>query len=102
MSLFADLTDVQRAAIADCLAAVTFKQGDVIIKQGQLITSTSKFYIVQEGQVDCFRTGWRVRKSYKPAVHALFQRSLQHHRVISSFLQCFLGYSRAYQVSLQR
>jgi cAMP-dependent protein kinase regulator len=49
------LTDEQRAAIADCLALETFKFGEKINSQDEPVTTGSKFYIVHEGQVQCFR-----------------------------------------------
>lgn len=53
--LFKTLTDEQRAAIADCLSSETFKQGQVIITQGEPINSNSKFYIVEDGSIECYR-----------------------------------------------
>jgi cAMP-dependent protein kinase regulator len=54
--LFKDLTERQLAAIADCLVLETFFAGTVIITQGDPVTSSSKFYIIEQGHVDCFRT----------------------------------------------
>lgn len=34
----------------------TFKLGEKIISQGDHVTTGSKFYIVHEGRVECFRT----------------------------------------------
>lgn len=59
-ALFKDLTEQQLAAIADCLAPITFPAETFIIRQGDPVISSSKFYIVEEGQVDCFRTGSKV------------------------------------------
>ncbi|KAL4534448.1 hypothetical protein Ndes2437B_g03724 [Nannochloris sp. 'desiccata'] len=54
--LFKDLTERQLAAVADCLVPETFSPGSIIITQGDTVTSSSKFYIIEQGTVDCFRT----------------------------------------------
>ena len=59
-ALFKDLSEQQLAAIADCLAPQSFPENAVIIRQGDPITSSSKFYIVEDGQVECFRAGLEV------------------------------------------
>ena len=85
--LFKDLTPQQLAAIADCLAPITFASDSLIIRQGDPITSSSKFYIVEEGQVDCFRADskvsatpcmWRNRESAIAAFKSLMYAILNN------------------------
>lgn len=44
------LTMPERAMVADCLVSQTFDDGDVVIEQGEESTSSSKFYIIEEGE----------------------------------------------------
>ncbi|KAL0023027.1 hypothetical protein WJX79_001295 [Trebouxia sp. C0005] len=55
MPLFAALSPEQRAIIADCLSLETFEMGEYILKEGEELSSTSKFYLVQSGIVECFK-----------------------------------------------
>ena len=53
--LFAELDDDAVAAVADCVRPEEFKAGDVIIAAGELVTESSKFYLVEAGEVECSR-----------------------------------------------
>eukprot|EP00891_Asterochloris_glomerata_P002124 jgi/Astpho2/2124/gw1.00038.236.1_t len=55
MSLLGDMTAEQRAVIADCLSAEVFQDGETILRQGEGLTSTSKFYLVESGTVECWK-----------------------------------------------
>ncbi len=69
--LFKDLTERQLAAIADCLVPETFAAGTFIITQGDAVTSSSKFYIIEDGKVDCFRTKEPSKKDGTPGKRKL-------------------------------
>jgi len=62
---------MQLAAIADCLVPETFSAGTSIIKQGDAVTSSSKFYIIEQGTVDCFRTKEPSKKDGSPGERKL-------------------------------
>lgn len=62
MTLFANLTNEDRAVIADCLLSEIYEDGSVIIAQGDAVDSTSKFYIVETGSVVCTRSGQVVKE----------------------------------------
>lgn len=53
---FRGLTASQLAAVADCLAGEAFDPGEGIIAQGEDLGAGAKFYVLEEGRVDCFRT----------------------------------------------
>ena len=61
MPLFKELSDEERAVIADCLVSETYDDGKVIIAQGDNVDATSKFYIVEAGEVVCTRGGQEVK-----------------------------------------
>ena len=52
--LLSSLSASQRAKIADCLYTEKFKAGQVIVTQGESLTSSSSFYLVEQGVVECF------------------------------------------------
>ena len=54
--LLDSMTQEQRAKVADALVVETYEDGDVIIKQGDELTPSSKFYIVEIGKVLCYIT----------------------------------------------
>lgn len=61
MEVFSALTPEQRSVIADCLTPETFREGDVILREGDELASDAKFYLVESGMVECFKTyevGW--------------------------------------------
>lgn len=53
--LFAALDDDAVAAVADCVKPVEFACGDIIIAAGEQVTESSKFYLVEAGEVECSR-----------------------------------------------
>lgn len=44
-----------RAALAWAHQHVVLQDGEYILKEGEALTSTSKFYLVQSGTVECFK-----------------------------------------------
>eukprot|EP00884_Botryococcus_braunii_P021182 jgi/Botrbrau1/7748/Bobra.0159s0177.1 len=56
------LSPENRAAIADCLAAETFEDGQMILKEGEPLTAESKFYLIESGSVECSKTFEGVKK----------------------------------------
>ena len=77
--IFRQLAPEQLAAVADCLACESFDPGAVIIAQGQALGPGAKFYIVESGRVDCFRSqGAGVRGIPMPPAphHAAAARAL--------------------------
>lgn len=53
--LFAALDDDAVAAVADCVRPEEFRAGDVIVAAGEHVTDSSKFYLVEAGEVECSR-----------------------------------------------
>eukprot|EP01123_Difflugia_compressa_P010465 TRINITY_DN3836_c0_g1_i1.p1 TRINITY_DN3836_c0_g1~~TRINITY_DN3836_c0_g1_i1.p1 ORF type:complete len:525 (-),score=71.76 TRINITY_DN3836_c0_g1_i1:319-1698(-) len=53
--IFKSLLPYERTKVADALESVSFKDGEVIIRQGS--TDTDKFYIIEKGQVVCTKKG---------------------------------------------
>jgi hypothetical protein len=45
----------QRAQIADCLTTERFQDGDLVLKEGEELTSDSKFYIIDAGSIECYK-----------------------------------------------
>lgn len=56
MDMFSGLTIENRAVIADCLAAEIFDEGEHILKEGEALQTDAKFYIVEKGIIDCYKT----------------------------------------------
>lgn len=56
VKLFKDLSPEQLAAIADCLEMETYESTDSIIRQGEELNAGSKFYILETGRVNCYRS----------------------------------------------
>ncbi|PSC76791.1 cAMP-dependent kinase regulatory subunit [Micractinium conductrix] len=56
MPVFQDLSQEQLAAVADCLHAETFEAGEYILWERAPLDDSAKFYIIEAGVVDCFRT----------------------------------------------
>ncbi|KAL4421376.1 hypothetical protein ABPG75_010667 [Micractinium tetrahymenae] len=56
MAVFRHLSQEQLAAVADCLHQEVFKAGEYILWEGAPLDDSAKFYIIESGQVDCFRT----------------------------------------------
>lgn len=54
--VFCELEKEELAAVADALAPESFKEGTLIISQGDAATSNSKLYMIERGAVDCYRT----------------------------------------------
>eukprot|EP01127_Copromyxa_protea_P022670 TRINITY_DN826_c0_g1_i1.p1 TRINITY_DN826_c0_g1~~TRINITY_DN826_c0_g1_i1.p1 ORF type:complete len:606 (+),score=159.16 TRINITY_DN826_c0_g1_i1:419-2236(+) len=54
--LLSSLLPYERSKVADALEPVTFKAGDVIIKEGDPYTDGSKFYIIEKGEVVCTKS----------------------------------------------
>jgi hypothetical protein len=42
--------------IADCLATEMFQEGEAVLREEEPLTSDAKFYIVDQGHVECFKT----------------------------------------------
>lgn len=49
--LMSTLEKLEKETIIDCMEEEKFTEGGVIIKQGDLVTSSDKFYIVTDGEV---------------------------------------------------
>ncbi|GMH36003.1 hypothetical protein BSKO_03871 [Bryopsis sp. KO-2023] len=56
MDMFSGLSIENRAVIADCLAAEIYNPGDYILKEGESLETDAKFYIVEKGIIECFKT----------------------------------------------
>lgn len=56
MDMFSGLSIENRAVIADCLAAEIFSEGEYILKEGEVLQSDAKFYIVEKGTIECYKT----------------------------------------------
>eukprot|EP01025_Chloroclados_australasicus_P006114 TRINITY_DN12000_c0_g1_i1.p2 TRINITY_DN12000_c0_g1~~TRINITY_DN12000_c0_g1_i1.p2 ORF type:complete len:335 (-),score=42.89 TRINITY_DN12000_c0_g1_i1:449-1453(-) len=54
--LFSELSAERVASIADCLVKECYKPGDYILKEGEELTSDAKFYIVESGTIECYKT----------------------------------------------
>ncbi|KAK9851896.1 hypothetical protein WJX84_007448, partial [Apatococcus fuscideae] len=55
MPIFSTLTAENRAAIADCLAPETYEDQQYILREGDKLTSVSKFYLVESGTIECYK-----------------------------------------------
>ncbi|KAK9834249.1 hypothetical protein WJX74_007531 [Apatococcus lobatus] len=55
MPVFSALTAENRAAIADCLVQETYEDQAVILREGDALTSVSKFYLVESGTIECWK-----------------------------------------------
>ncbi|KAK9917846.1 hypothetical protein WJX75_008854 [Coccomyxa subellipsoidea] len=56
MAIFQDLTPANRSSIADCLIAEVYQEGEDILREGEPLAKGSKFYIIEEGTVECCKT----------------------------------------------
>ena len=56
MPIFRDLSRENVAVIADCLRRETFSAGESIIHEGEDLKSDAKFYIVEKGVIECYKT----------------------------------------------
>ena len=56
MELFNSLNAEDRSAIADSLVLEIFKEGEKILDEGEELTSAAKFYIVESGVVEVYKT----------------------------------------------
>ncbi len=65
IELFQVLTPEDRSVIADCLTLEIFDPGEFILKEGDELTSESKFYIVEKGEIECFKMIGEERKMVK-------------------------------------
>jgi cAMP-dependent protein kinase regulator len=54
--LLSSLLPYERSKVADALEPVTFKAGDVIIREGDPCSDGSKFYIIEKGEVVCTKS----------------------------------------------
>lgn len=54
VSILAHLKENERLAVADALSSVTFSEGEKIINEGD---AGNSFYILEEGQLECFKGG---------------------------------------------
>lgn len=55
IELFQVLSPEDRSVIADCLTLEIYDEGDYILREGEELTSDSKFYIVEKGRIECYR-----------------------------------------------
>ena len=55
IELFQVLTPEDRSVIADCLTLEIYEPGEYILKEGDELTIESKFYIVEKGEIGCFK-----------------------------------------------
>lgn len=55
IELFQVLTPEDRSVIADCLTLEIYEPGEYILKEGDELTIESKFYIVEKGEIECFK-----------------------------------------------
>ena len=65
IELFQVLTPEDRSVIADCLTLEMYDPGEFILKEGDELTSDSKFYIVEKGEIECFKKIGDERKMVK-------------------------------------
>ncbi|KAK9814074.1 hypothetical protein WJX72_000322 [[Myrmecia] bisecta] len=65
MPIFRGLTPENRSVIADCLALEVYQDGDRILMEGEPLQTTSKFYLVECGTIECFKTFEGERKLVK-------------------------------------
>lgn len=65
IELFQVLTPEDRSVIADCLTLEIYDPGEFILKEGDELTSESKFYIVEKGEIECFKMIGEERKMVK-------------------------------------
>ncbi|KAI3423908.1 hypothetical protein D9Q98_009742 [Chlorella vulgaris] len=63
MPILQHLTPSQLAAVADCLHQETFEEGQLILSEGAALDASAKFYMIESGTVDCFRTFEGKRRS---------------------------------------
>lgn len=65
MDMFSGLSVENRAVIADCLSAEVFQAGEYILKEGQTLESDAKFYVVEKGTIECFKSFGQEKKVVK-------------------------------------
>ena len=65
IELFQVLTPEDRSVIADCLTLEIYEPDEVILKEGDELTSDSKFYIVEKGEIECYKEIGGERKQVK-------------------------------------
>eukprot|EP00210_Caulerpa_lentillifera_P000555 g536.t1 len=56
MHIFKDLSAEKVSTIADCLTRELYSKGEVIVSEGTPLDSQAKFYIVEKGTIECFKT----------------------------------------------
>ena len=56
MHIFRDLSPGAVSVIADCLTRETFQSGVCIIQEGEELQSDAKFYVVEKGTINCYKT----------------------------------------------
>lgn len=61
--MFKGLATEQLAAMADSLIPEKFSKGTVIISEGDAITDASKFYVIEKGEVECYKINGLSKKT---------------------------------------
>lgn len=56
MHIFKDLASEKVSTIADCLVRELHSKGESIVLEGAPLDSQAKFYIVEKGTIECFKT----------------------------------------------
>lgn len=56
MHIFRDLSPGNVSVIADCLTRQTYTPGQAIIEEGQELKSDAKFFVVEKGTIECYKT----------------------------------------------
>eukprot|EP01026_Neomeris_dumetosa_P066715 TRINITY_DN6473_c0_g1_i6.p1 TRINITY_DN6473_c0_g1~~TRINITY_DN6473_c0_g1_i6.p1 ORF type:complete len:336 (-),score=62.15 TRINITY_DN6473_c0_g1_i6:405-1412(-) len=56
MPIFSNLSSESVAGIADCLVTERFTDGEYILKEGEELQSDAKFYILEAGVIECYKT----------------------------------------------
>lgn len=56
MEIFQYLSAANRSSIADCLTAEVYQPGEYILREGAPLETDSRFFIIEEGTVECRKT----------------------------------------------
>ncbi|CAL5229437.1 g12760 [Coccomyxa viridis] len=56
MEIFRSLSAANRSSIADCLVSETYEAGALILREGAPVQTDSRFFIIEDGAVECRKT----------------------------------------------